>query len=118
MSTDHSIPSEVRRQLVERRAQLLVRQRRIDIDLAHRSDPLVADFSDQAVQRGNDATLAGIADSTDAELLAIDEALRRLDTGEYGTCARCSAPIEAERLRAVPYAVTCVDCAHERVTAQ
>lgn len=114
MSTAPSVLAEVRRRLLARRTQLLERQRRIDTDLGHRSDPLAADFSDQAVQRGNDATLAGIAESAEAELVAIDQALRRLDTGEYGICRRCAAPIEADRLRAVPYAVTCIVCAHDR----
>lgn len=41
----------------------------------------------------------------------IDTALLRVDAGSYGSCARCGAPIPAERLAARPAAVTCVGCA-------
>ena len=34
----------------------------------------------------------------------IDEALRRIDDGSYGQCARCGKPIDEERLKAMPTA--------------
>jgi DnaK suppressor protein len=40
----------------------------------------------------------------------IDDALRRIDAGTYGTCVSCGRPIPEERLDAVPYAVLCVPC--------
>jgi DnaK suppressor protein len=43
-------------------------------------------------------------------LAAIDEALRRLDEGSFGTCARCGKPIAEARLEAMPYATKCIDC--------
>ncbi|WP_137976565.1 TraR/DksA C4-type zinc finger protein [Streptomyces violaceusniger] len=44
-------------------------------------------------------------------LIALDEALERLDRGGYGRCAVCGEPIPAERLEARPTATTCVRCA-------
>jgi RNA polymerase-binding transcription factor DksA len=41
---------------------------------------------------------------------SIDEALRRIETGTYGTCVRCGKPISEERLEAIPYATRCIDC--------
>ena len=43
-------------------------------------------------------------------LAAIDEALKRIDEGTFGTCARCGNPIAEERLEAMPYATKCIDC--------
>ena len=40
----------------------------------------------------------------------IDEALRKIDEGSYGTCDRCNGPINPERLRAIPYATLCIEC--------
>jgi DnaK suppressor protein len=40
----------------------------------------------------------------------IEEALRRLDTGEYGACLNCEEKIGAKRLRAVPWARLCLSC--------
>jgi RNA polymerase-binding transcription factor DksA len=44
------------------------------------------------------------------QLLEINEALRRVYRGEYGTCETCGQPIARARLEAVPYARLCVSC--------
>jgi DnaK suppressor protein len=40
----------------------------------------------------------------------IDNAVRRIDEGSYGTCERCGNPIDAARLKALPHASLCMDC--------
>ena len=40
----------------------------------------------------------------------IDEALRKIEEGSYGRCDRCDAPINPDRLRAIPYATLCINC--------
>jgi DnaK suppressor protein len=47
-------------------------------------------------------------------LLRIDEALVRLDAGEYGSCFECAGEIAERRLRALPFAVRCVACEERR----
>lgn len=47
------------------------------------------------------------------ELQQVNDALARLDAGEYGTCAECEEPISEARLRALPYATLCIQCAEE-----
>jgi cob(I)alamin adenosyltransferase len=44
------------------------------------------------------------------EIDAMNEELRPLDDGTYGSCARCGNEIPEERLAAVPYAVLCLSC--------
>jgi RNA polymerase-binding transcription factor len=44
------------------------------------------------------------------QLEAVEAALRRLDAGTFGTCARCGRAIAAERLEALPWASHCIDC--------
>lgn len=48
----------------------------------------------------------------------INEALVRLDEGSYGNCFECGAEISPQRLRALPFAVRCLDCEEARETAQ
>jgi len=49
--------------------------------------------------------------SSEQELLyQIDDALKRLDDGTFGTCQQCSQPILMSRLKAVPYASLCIAC--------
>jgi DnaK suppressor protein len=45
-----------------------------------------------------------------AQLRLIEEALDRLDSGDYGTCLSCDEPIPPKRLNAVPWARYCVTC--------
>lgn len=44
------------------------------------------------------------------ELGVIDNALQRLELGSYGVCESCGEPIPEERLEAMPFATTCVEC--------
>jgi DnaK suppressor protein len=41
----------------------------------------------------------------------LDQALTRVDAGNYGTCAHCGRPIAPERLAARPAARACIACA-------
>jgi DnaK suppressor protein len=45
-----------------------------------------------------------------AQLRLIEEALDRLDSGDYGTCLSCEEPIPPKRLNAVSWARYCVRC--------
>jgi RNA polymerase-binding protein DksA len=52
-----------------------------------------------------------LRDSERAQLRQVEEALERLDAGTYGTCRSCGRPIAQERLEAIPWVATCIDCA-------
>ena len=48
----------------------------------------------------------------------INDALARLDHGDYGYCFDCGEEIAEKRLRALPFAVRCKDCEEAREVAQ
>ena len=48
----------------------------------------------------------------------INDALTRLEQGDYGNCFDCGAEIAEKRLRALPFAVRCKDCEEARELAQ
>ncbi len=48
----------------------------------------------------------------------INEALGRLDEGAYGNCFECGEEISQPRLRALPFAVRCLECEEAREAAQ
>jgi DnaK suppressor protein len=50
-------------------------------------------------------------------LTRINEALFRLDAGQYGACLECEGKISERRLRALPFAVRCQAC-EERYEAK
>ena len=55
--------------------------------------------------------LTGLVESARTELGQIDDALARVEVGEYGICAACGKAIPRERLEVRPFASTCVPCA-------
>ena len=59
-----------------------------------------------------------VRDGLDAEasrqLDQVNDALARLDTGDYGVCESCGDPIGEARLEAVPFATLCIGCAEDR----
>jgi DnaK suppressor protein len=73
------------------------------------------DMSDEDVQVGMDFTLLQIKTTM---LAGITQALQRLDAGRYGDCTECGDAIPEARLRAVPFAVRCQSCEHDRETTQ
>jgi RNA polymerase-binding transcription factor len=48
----------------------------------------------------------------------INDALTRLEQGDYGYCYDCGAEIAEKRLRALPFAVRCKDCEEVRENAE
>jgi len=48
----------------------------------------------------------------------INDALHRLDQGDYGYCYECGEEIGEKRLRALPFAVRCKDCEEQREIAE
>ena len=48
----------------------------------------------------------------------INDALARLEQGDYGNCFECGEEIAEKRLRALPFAVRCKDCEEARENAE
>ena len=48
----------------------------------------------------------------------VNDALARLEQGNYGNCFDCDEEIAEKRLRALPFAVRCKDCEQARENAE
>jgi DnaK suppressor protein len=53
-----------------------------------------------------------------AQLRLIQEALDRIEAGDYGICLSCEEQIPVKRLQALPWAKYCVDCQQSLSTMQ
>jgi RNA polymerase-binding transcription factor DksA len=51
----------------------------------------------------------GLEEGAQQTLQDIDDALRKIEDGTYGTCEVCGKPIAPERLTAIPWARLCID---------
>ena len=68
------------------------------------------DLADQA-SGNNEVHIQLKLKQTDAKILqAIEEALYRMDKGNYGICRDCGDPIAAARLEAIPWTRVCIAC--------
>ncbi len=70
-----------------------------------------SDFQEQAVERQSDEVADYLDKKIHAELHRFNQALSRMDRGEYGKCERCGKKISIKRLEALPYTERCISCA-------
>ena len=89
-------------------ADLAERQARIE---AHHRTELDRDSEEQAVQLENEDVVSSLERSVGAELALVRAALDRIERGSYDVCQVCGGPIGAARLKALPYADRCIECA-------
>lgn len=52
--------------------------------------------------------------NTESILSQVEEALERIESGDYGVCVTCGTGIPVARLDALPYTKQCVECARGR----
>lgn len=109
-----TVAEEFRQRLLRERAALLadVRQRVQGLSAAERVS------EDEQAQRLHDDFVRLRLNAMDVERLRlVNEALDRIQAGDYGVCLNCDQPIPAKRLAAVPWARYCVKCQEELADA-
>jgi DnaK suppressor protein len=105
--------ARIREELVEERASLLEQVADLDAEADVKNwreggfDDDPADAGSASFERETAQSLSNHARNL---LSQIDDAMRRMDAGTYGTCERCGETIETERLEALPYATLCMAC--------
>lgn len=103
---------QVRRVLQERRRAIGGRveglAKRPELGSAQGFGKRIGDGTTEAISRLTDI---GVGQSLESTLARTERALAKLDEGTYGRCDSCGKPIPAQRLRAMPDSVMCVDCA-------
>ena len=97
----------VKAMLEERLAELQNRASEIENDL---SSPGSSDWEDNATESEDDEVNARLESITQREIHEVRLALSMIESGRYGTCTACGKPIGAERMKALPYATTCMHC--------
>ena len=70
----------------------------------------VANIADDAVQSYERQLMMGLGEKEFEKLRLVEEAIEKLDEGQYGICLECEELISEERLTVIPFASHCVDC--------
>lgn len=68
------------------------------------------DPTDRALLEANRNFILRIRDRERKLIVKIQEALRRLEDGDYGICESCGEDISIARLKARPVTTFCIDC--------
>lgn len=66
-----------------------------------------ADIASEVFERSKDLALK---DDAELKLKTVEDALAKMESGQYGYCEVCGEPISLERLEAVPYTTMCRKC--------
>jgi RNA polymerase-binding protein DksA len=71
------------------------------------------DWEERAGALGDEEVLEGLDHEARTDIESIRAAIQRLENGSYGVCVECGEPIAEARLKALPVALLCIDCAEE-----
>ncbi|HSL05199.1 MAG TPA: TraR/DksA C4-type zinc finger protein [Nitrospiraceae bacterium] len=99
------------------RKKLLTQRRDLFCQVAQTEEELrwfQSDIESEVEERGQEESMVRLLDRLDgrakAEIEAIDRALLKLGTEQYGRCERCGTAIPQSRLEVVPSAAMCMAC--------
>ena len=67
-------------------------------------------MADMATDNFDREFTLGLASNEQQTLNTIDDAIRKIDEGTYGTCEECAKMITMKRLAAMPHARLCIKC--------
>lgn len=70
----------------------------------------VPDIGDMSSNTYSRDVLLNLSENQRQKIRDIDAAIDRLDTDEYGICARCGEEIAARRMEVRPFSRYCIDC--------
>ena len=70
-----------------------------------------SNFSEQAHEREDEEVMERLEEEALHEIVAIKNAMGRLESGNYGVCTSCADDISEKRLEALPYTGVCIKCA-------
>jgi DnaK suppressor protein len=108
---------EIKQKLQEEKKQILME---LQTQRAFNQDDFRKDVGDEVDSSVNEQARELsllMRDRNRERLEAIEEAIQRMQTGDYGFCEECGDPIPKRRLIAMPLARMCVNCQQDQERA-
>jgi|TARA_B100000749_G_scaffold145594_1_gene111726 DnaK suppressor protein len=108
---------EIKQKLQEEKKQILME---LQTQRAFNQDDFRKDVGDEVDSSVNEQARELsllMRDRNRDRLEAIEEAIQRMQTGDYGFCEECGDPIPKRRLIAMPLARMCVNCQQDQERA-
>lgn len=107
--------AQLRKKLLKRRSDILELRQNVNASWQVLHEP-EKELEETASKETLSRELEQLDERGREELYKIDDALTKMEEGDYGICEGCSRPIAIKRLQAVPWARHCVRCAEARET--
>ena len=102
--------NDFKKVLKRKRAMLMETDKSLEQDIKKVTDIRHGDEADIAESSYEQEMAFYLKTRGQDELRQIDEALERIEKGEYGVCDECGGEIPRKRLEVQPYSLHCVDC--------
>ena len=99
-----------REKLLDRREGLVGQVQEAEAYSRQRDAEATQDPADMAANAYTKELLVSMSANDRHLLQLIDEALFRIEDGDFGKCIHCGQPIQEKRLEAVPWARHCLRC--------
>ena len=112
-----SVMNRFKRVFEDRRKAILFNDRILREDFNVNDDDKY-DEVDQATTDSEQSMRIRLRNRETLYIKKIDEALKRIDEGNFGECETCGEDIEVRRLEARPTATLCVACKEEEERAE
>jgi DnaK suppressor protein len=109
MNTEH-----FKKKLLNKQRELQASLANLESEARASGEPEVRDSADDAAS--SEGTSEAFEESAllSETLEQVEDALKRIDDGTYGTCAVCGRPIEPARLEAIPWTPYCIEDQEKR----
>ena len=105
-----------RKQDLLKRKQELVRELNVDAVQVTEDDydAKFPDFGDKDDENAAEVATfeknLSMEKALEVSLFNVNKGLKKIKEGNYGTCEKCSKPVNPKRLEAFPSATTCMEC--------
>lgn len=99
-----------RDRLLAKRESLFKQVTEAEMSSRERDSEATQDPADMAANAYAKELMISMSANDRRLLQLIDEALGRVEAGEYGECVNCGEPLQEKRLDAVPWARHCLRC--------
>ncbi len=94
---------QCKEKLISAKSEILNRVRESRLDLYNNDDTKGGDEGDQTVRALQESEFLSMHERLRRQLMEIEMALGRIESGTYGICEETEEPIETERLLAIPW---------------
>ncbi len=111
------LAASLKKSLSARRDELARELREATANLVN-DDESYSDSLDQAAADVDKSLNLQMKNRERMLLAQIDEALRRIENGNFGECRQCGEQIAEARIRAFPFTTLCIDCKAELESEQ